>query len=196
MNNPFYLLQGTIFRTQEDLKNLIEINEVFSDESLIVARRNVFRKYQSYVDVFLDSIGSKYKSFSRAVQELQDFVNSYKVQYVGKNADLGKVEVDFDKGLFIYLVTDPSDTYTTKEGELIYNKKILIHFFNADFKNFWEAALKGLQLEANFYLSNKLDTNNELQIIKHKANKFYKILTSPINYQKIIDNEFGKVVKK
>lgn len=196
MNNPFYLLQGTIFRTQENLNDLIEINEVFSNESLIVARRNAFRKYQSYVDVFLDSIGSKYKTYNDAIQKLQDFVNSYRVEYAANNPDLEQVDVDFDKGLFIYLVIDPSDTYRTKEGELIYNKKVLIHFFNADFENYWKAALQGLQVETDFYLTNKFDASNELQLIKHTAGNSYSIFFSPINYQKIIDNEFGKTIKK
>jgi len=117
MGTPLYLLQGTLFRTQSKLYDLIEINEIFQDINPILARDQVFSKYQSYVDVFLESQGLVYESNNQVGKELAIFINSHQEQYAFNNPVLGQFDVDFDKGLFIYLVTDPMDVFTTLEGE-------------------------------------------------------------------------------
>ncbi len=44
-NTPFYLLQGTIIPSKENLNDLLEINEIFENDSLIAARKNAFNKF-------------------------------------------------------------------------------------------------------------------------------------------------------
>lgn len=195
MNTPFYLLQGTIFRTQENLNDLIEIDEVFYAENLINARQKAFQRFQSYLDVFLDSIGHPYQSYEDAIETLADFVNSYKLEYAAKNIDLGRLDTDFDKGLFLYLVTDPSDTFTTKEGTLIYNQKYLLHFFNNNFNNYWRPVFNDLKDEYWFYKTHNYTFENQSCKIntgkQFDKKKIVDILQSPINFQKLIDQELN-----
>ena len=189
MKTPIYLLNGTIFRTQENLTDLIEINEVFQDKNPIVAREKVFSKYQSYVDIFLESQGLEYESYEQAEKNLSDFIDSYKLEFVMNNPDLGQVDIDFDKGLFIYLVTDPTDIFTTKEGEIIYNKKHLIHFINNQFTNLKDATFNALCKEFEFYKINGYDIKNykcEVDISGlFEDEKIISTLKTPIDFQKL-----------
>jgi hypothetical protein len=191
-NKPFYLLNGTIFSTPEDLSNLLEVNEVFREESLIDARRKAFNKFQSYLEVFLQSLDYAYTSYEDTVKKLNAFVDSHRIEYAGNNPELGQLEIDFDKGLFLYLVTDPSDTYTTKEGKLTYNQKYLVHFFNNNFDNYWRAVFNDLQEEFGFYLTHQIESGREKCSIKtttrFKEQKLVNILSSPIDFQRINHN--------
>ncbi len=186
MGTPLYLLQGTLFRTQSKLYDLIEINEIFQDINPIVAREQVFNKYQSYVDVFLESQGLVYESNSKAEKALGVFIYSKRKQYALNKPFLGLLDVDFDKGLFIYLVTDPMDVFTTLEGEKIYNKKHLIHCMNNEPELFNEFLFSGLQAEYEFYKSNGFSTKDytyNLEILDFFGNKnSISILKTPIDF--------------
>jgi hypothetical protein len=188
MIKPFYLLQGTIFRTQDDLTNLIEINEAFKDESLIEARKKAFSKCQSYIDVLLESQGLKYESHKQAEKNLNVFFDSKSLEFPMKNQELGQVDSDFDKGLFIYLVTDPTDLFTTLEGKQIYNAKHLIHFFNREFESFNVMVLRELHLELEFYKKNRFyikDHKCDIYISTLFKEQVIPILKTPIEFQKL-----------
>ena len=165
LKTPLYLLQGTIFRNQDNLTDLIEINEVFQDDSLIEARKRAFSKYQSYIDVFLESLGLVYESHEQTKRRLNHFFDSKRMQFPLRNPELGKVVVDFDKGLFIYLVTDSSDIFTTLEGRQIYNAKHLVHFIYGKTESLNELVLKELKLEFEFYESNGFSIKDHKCII-------------------------------
>ncbi len=186
MNAPLYLLQGTLFRTQSNFSDLIEINEVFQDKNPILAREQVFSKYQSYVDVFLESQGLVCESNNQVGKELAIFMDSHQELYAFNNPVLGQLDVDFDKGLFIYLVTDPIDVFTTLEGEKIYNKKHLIHGMNNKPKLFNEFLFSGLQAEFEFYKNNGFSTKDytyNVEILDFYGNKnSISILKTPIDF--------------
>lgn len=187
MTKPFYLLQGTIFRTQGNLTDLIEINEEFQDESLIESRKRAFSKCQSYVDVLLESQGLKYESHKQAEKNLNVFFDSKRLEFPLKNPKLGQVESDFDKGLFIYLVTDPTDLFTTLEGRQIYNSKHLIHFINRKFDSFNEMVLRELHLELEFYKKNRFcikDHKCDIYITTLFKEQVIPILKTPIEFQR------------
>ena len=188
MKTAYYLLQGTLFRSQSNLNDLIEIHEVFQDENLIAARERVFNKYQSYVDVFLESRGMVYESYELAEKELSIFIDSYRKHYALNNPDLGPVDLDFDKGLFIYLVTDSTDVFLTYEGEKIYNKKHLVHSIITNSEFIKEFVFKGLQAECAFYKSNGFSIkayNCEIEIPGlYGDKKSVSILKTPIDFQK------------
>lgn len=42
------------------------------------------------------------------------------------------IKFEFDKGLSIYLIMTDSKTFTTLEGELVYEDKLLIHDLNSE----------------------------------------------------------------
>lgn len=191
-NNPFYLLKGTVFRSSDNEKNLIEVNEIFQNKSLLEARKQAFSKLYSYIDVFLESIGKEYSTHCEAVKDLESFIKSSKVQFALNNPDLGKVDSDFDKGLTIYLVTDSSNIYRTKEGQIIYNNKIPVYAFSNSFHLDKELIYPGLEHEYLFYISNKLfhddneRTDNSMSMpgtikIKTVIKGDYEILASVLN---------------
>jgi len=189
MKTPLYLIQGTLFRYQDDLTDLIEINEEFQDLSLIDSRKRAFGKFQSYVDVLLESQGLKYESYEQAVRDLNVFFTPVNLNTPMNDPDINQIDRDFDKGLFLYLVTDPTDIFTTLEGEQIYNKKHLIHFINCKFETFSELVFNALQLELDFY------NRNRISIKGHKCGiyisrlfedvKIIPILKTPIDFQKL-----------
>jgi hypothetical protein len=161
MNKPFYLLKGTAYRKDNEVENLVEINEIFQNKDLLEARRQVFSKFQSFIDVFLLSVKKRYKSHSQTVADLMKFIKSSKEQIILNIPDLD-MNVDFDKGLFVYFVLDSSDKFITQEGETIYNDKILIYSFSSDIMQDAKLIRNGLEKEYKLYVKNKL-FNSEVE---------------------------------
>ncbi|MGD9993960.1 MAG: hypothetical protein AB7S69_11725 [Salinivirgaceae bacterium] len=191
MNKPLYLLKGTIYRNDSDLDNLVEIEEIFKHDNLFEARKQVFNKYQSYVDVFLESIDSSYESFEQTVLELERFIKSSRQKFILNEPENGEIEIDFDKGLFIYLVPDSSKISYTKERQIIYEDKILIHSFCDNLGDDMKYVYNGLINEYSFYKSIQIFENFELpkDALVHLRKEFrgVDILISPIDFQKWID---------
>lgn len=189
MKTPLYLLQGTLFRNQDNLTDLIEINEEFQDFSLIESRKRAFSKFQSYVDVLLESQGLKYESHEQAEKNLNVFFTPVNMKSSKNDPDINQIDRDFDKGLFLYLVTDPTDIFTTLEGRQIYNKKHLVHFINGKFEIFRELVFNALQLELDFYKSNRIFIKRHkcgIYISRLSKNvKIIPILKTPIDFQKL-----------
>ena len=120
----FYQLKGTMFRSKNNETNFIEINEIFVDESPIVAREKAFNTYQNYIDVFLQAKEKEYISHEQTVIELKDFTSSYKREFLKfGNEIIDEIDLDFDKGLNIYMVYQNSPIFKTVEGEVIYENK-------------------------------------------------------------------------
>jgi len=63
MSKFYYLLKGTLYPSQDNLDDVIEINEVFKRDNPIEARERVIELYEKYVDVLLKSKGKKKKIF-------------------------------------------------------------------------------------------------------------------------------------
>ena len=187
MSNPIYHLKGTLYRTQDNLKDLVEIDEVFEDASPIVAREKAFSRYQSLIDVFLQSKDLEYQSHEQAEEKMTDFVDSYKKEYALGNPDL-EIDVDFDKGLYIYFITDPNDTFTTKEGVVTYNKKHLIHYLDNQFDSYHGDVLTSLRSEYKYYKDNSYDIKDYKCDINTSVifedTPFVTILNTPLNFQK------------
>jgi len=182
-NVPFYQVRGTLFRTKQSDENPVIINEVFKDEQPIIARDKAFNCYQNYIDVLAESKGVKADIFKNYSTKLQDFVNSYsqKTANVGKVA-IDTIDVDFDKGIFVYLVlTDES--FITKEGELIYENKKLIHCFDNQFMDFTKEIIDALSFEFLYYKEHDFDYKHDKKEISiNKGGTIIKIsiLDSPI----------------
>ena len=189
MKTPLYLLQGTLFRNQDNLSDLVEINEEFQDRSLIESRKRAFSKFQSYVDVLLESQGLIYDSHEQAEKNLNVFYTHVNRKSSMNTPDSIQIDKDFDRGLFLYLVTDPTDIFTTLEGEKIYNKKHLIHFINGKSDAFKKLVFNALQLELDFYKCNTISIKNHkcgIYISRlFKEVKIIPILKTPIDFQKL-----------
>lgn len=141
-----YLLKGTFFRSPNDQKNLVEINEIFEDVDIRSARKNAMRKFQSYIDVLLESLGLQYESDDQAQKDLQKFVKSHKKK---KDFIIPEFEVDedFDKGLYLYFIPEGSKTFTSLEGEKIYENKYLIRYLDNGFLNLEKNVKDGILRE-------------------------------------------------
>jgi len=197
LKTPLYLLQGTLFRNQDDLTDLIEINEEFQNMSLIESRKRAFSKFQSYVDVLLESQSLIYESHEQAEKDLNVFYSPINIKYSSNNPGLIQIDKDFDKGLFLYLVTDPTDIFTTLEGEQIYNKKHLIHFINGKFDTFKGLVFNALQTELDFYKRNRISIKGHkcgIYIWRLFKNvKIIPILKTPIDFQKLLEVTLAEI---
>ena len=184
-NLPFYQVRGTLFRTKQSDENPVIINEIFKDEQPIIAREKAFKCYQNYIDVFAESKGIKSDSFDEYNAKLQDFTNSYsnKIAKVG-NVSIGTIDVDFDKGLNVYLVLN-DESFITKEGELIYENKKLIHSFDNNFIDFTKEILEALKFEYAIYTERGYSCKKFRREISFKNETTIEniiILDSPLNF--------------
>jgi hypothetical protein len=188
----FYLLKGTMFRSKGNETDLVEINEIFKDENPIVARENAFKTYQNYIDVFLQANNKQYISYEQTVIELQDFTNSYKREYwkIG-NEIISEIDLDFDKGLNLYMVYENSPIYQTVEGEKIYENKLLIHFIENKLSDLVWNVLDNLFEEFKIYELNKYDFRNykiEIETADPFSNEsnVKDYLETPIDFYRIL----------
>ena len=186
----FYHVKGTLFRAKNNYDNLIEVNEIFRHENPIIARQNAFNFYQNYIDVFLQSKGEKYISHEETIRRLADFVRSDQKKYakIGTHI-IDTIDVDFDKGLSIYLVMENSKVFTTLEGETCYEKKHMIHCLNNDLHDYVytsSSIIEALKYEYQQYKKHGYDTANQQQVIEYLSPKSRTlkttILYSPIDF--------------
>lgn len=188
----FYQLKGTMFRSKGNETDLVEINEIFKDKNPITARENAFKTYQNYVDVFLQANNKEYLSYEQTVIELQDFTNSYKREFVKiGNEIIDEIDVDFDKGLSIYLIYENSPIYQTVEGEKIYENKLLIHFIENKLSDLVWNVLDNLFEEFKVYELNKYNFKNykiEIETADPFSNEsnVKDYLETPIDFYRIL----------
>jgi hypothetical protein len=191
-NKILYQLKGTMFRSKKNETNPIEINEIFEDDNPIIAREKVFNAYQNYIDVFLQGKEKEYISYEQTVIELQDFTNSYKREFVKiGNEIIAEIDVDFDKGLSIYMVHKNSPTFVTLEGEKIYENKLLIHFIENKLSDLVWNILDNLFEEFKVYELNKYNFKNykiEIETADPFSNEsnVKDYLETPIDFYRIL----------
>lgn len=187
MSKFFYLLKGTLYRSADNPEDLVEINEVFQNDNPIEARERAFEMYQNYLDVILEGKDMKYESHKQAFEALHDFLKSDKKEANPFIKELfGKPEHDFDKGLGVYLVMSDSKTFTTFEGELIYEGKTLIHDLNSSITGLQDHMFSGLLNEYELYKRFGYDCKDyEVTFAaaeKNAKNTHHIILKTPINH--------------
>lgn len=187
-----------MFRSKKNETNLIEINEIFEDENPIVAREKAFNTYQNYIDVFLQSKGKEYISHEQTVIELKDFTSSYKREFLKfGNEIIDEIDLDFDKGLNIYMVYQNTPVFQTVEGEVIYENKLLVHFIENKLSDLIWNVLANLFEEFKIYENNKYnfkDKKIEVETFGSFSNKsnVKAYLKTPIDFYKILDNKRTK----
>jgi hypothetical protein len=187
MSTLYYLVKGCLYRSKDNEENFIEINKVFKNDSPILARERAFEVYQNYIDVLLESKGLTYENHRDAVVATQDFI---KGESTTKNNFIegvfGDIHHDFDKGISVYMVMSNSKTFTTLEGELIYEDKILIHDLNSEINGLKEAMYQGLTQEYELYKQQGYDCKDYTAAFpcaeKSTKNKYQTILRTPINH--------------
>lgn len=163
MLKPIYLLEGTLYRNQnKNESDLICIKEEFISEDPIIARRNAFQKYKSYIDVLLDSLGYKFISHQQASRVLRPFVSSGMKTYFRGIPEL-EIDSDFDKGLFLYFIPSPQDKKYTTEGNVIYLNKYCIHYIDNSQIDFSHQVQKSLNFECKYYSEHHFRTSNQIR---------------------------------
>lgn len=130
MFGSIYQLKGIFYQSPNKENSILEINETFQDANILNARKKALMKFQSYIDVFLDSLGLTYSNDEQASEDLQNYMNS-KVDGSFKLDPEVKLDADFDKGLYLYFVPDSSQFFTSQEGEKVYNSKYLIRYIDS-----------------------------------------------------------------
>jgi len=170
MPYPIYHLKGTLFQSSNEERSLLEINEVFQHADILQARKNAHRKFQSYVDVLLESLGFTYVNDEQALQDLHRFMKSNNTNKFKLAPEL-KVDVDFDKGLYLYFIPDSSQFYTSQEGEKLYKLKYMVRYIDNGAEDFSSTVKKNAKIERGII---------NAMVIKEKTN----------------DEEFNAIIEK
>ena len=193
--NPkfFYQISGTLFRTKGNESNPVEVLKVFKNENPIIAREMAFNYYQNFIDVLLESKGKEYVSHEEMEIELQDFVNSYERKYFKLGGQIiAELDVDFDKGLNIYLVMADSEIYTSFQGEPIYEDKQLIHRIDNQFVDIKMELFHALRFEYSLYEKFEYEYKNFKRDYDvsglFEDPIFNSILDTPIDFNKVLDH--------
>jgi hypothetical protein len=193
----FYLVSESMFRYKNDETRLINVHEVFVDDDPIIARENAFGYFQSYIDVFLESRGEVFTTHEMAVEIIQDFVNSYRLEY-HKTGDVlfKEVNADFDKGLSICLVLSDAKTITLADGSKIYLETHPIHYIDNEFTDYKTNVFSALQFEYSLYSKYNYDCKNYKKVFNisklTKVVNFVSILNTPIDFNKVLASGFSE----
>lgn len=178
-----------MYRNNSDNLDFIEVDKVFKNDSPILARESAFEFYQNYIDVFLQNLGHSYNSHEETLFLLKDFIKNKEDSYqkIG-NELLWKIDEDFDKGLFVYLITDEYDKFETLEGVTVYNSKIQIHNLDYNSNTLFDDLYSNLKAEFELYKINNLDTKNYIVEYNFDKSKFITelkpTLKTPINFER------------
>ena len=149
MAHFFYHVNGTMIRSKGNDTNMIEVNEIFKDDNPIIAREKAFKCYQNYIDIFLESKGLQYISHEVTERVLQDFFNSYKKSHFKLAGEIiDEINIDYDKGLTIYLVMENSKL---GEGQTLFEDRLVIHYIDNQFIDIHEHVLNALLQEFTLY---------------------------------------------
>jgi hypothetical protein len=189
MKKPFYLVSGTLYRNNSENPDLIEVNEVFKNDSPIEARERAFTFYQNYIDVFLENLGKSYNNHEETLFWLRSFIKNQKESYqkIG-NELMWQIDEDFDKGLFVYLVFDEDKKFETLEGKTVYENKIQIHRLDYSPNELYDDLYSNLKMEFELYEKQNFDIKNykiEYDFDKSKLiTELKPTLRTPIDYKK------------
>lgn len=124
MNAAFhYIVKGKLIRFRESNIDFLEFEEKFENENPIVARKEAFRYYQNYIDVFLQSKGREYVSHTQTKKDLNSFVDPGKKKAIL----MGDREIEYSdaygNGIGIFLVIDKpklDDSDEDKTGDELF----------------------------------------------------------------------------
>ena len=188
----YYLLKGTLYRSKDNPEDLIEINQEFKNNDPIEARKRVFEVYQNTIDVLLQSKGENYKSHDQARIVLTSFIRNNHINFNEVRTTLNSfydkfdAEIDFDKGLSIFLVHSNTKIFTTLEGQVIYEDKLLLHDLNSQIKGLKEDMFNALLAEYNLFQKFDYDCKDYITTFPTTNNLEAKdtnyVLSTPINY--------------
>ena len=184
-----------MFRSKGDDTNLIEVNEIFKDENPITARKNAFKYYQNYIDVFLDSKGLQYISHEETERVLQDFFNSHEKKYFKLGDDIvDEINVDFDKGLSVYLVMENSKL---SQGQTMFEGRMVIHYIDNQSVDIHDHVFNALLQEFALYEKYGYDyTDYKREYVSTGSPNgliIGTVLESPLDINKILEN-IGKTM--
>ena len=114
------------YKSADEIK-FLEIEEVFENETPILARDAAFSFYQSYIDVLLQGKGKIYFSDSQARNELKTFIETGTTTKI----KFGDMELEFDdsegNGIGVFLIIDIPQEKKIEALSLKQGDEFLIH---------------------------------------------------------------------
>jgi hypothetical protein len=195
MNNPIhYKLKAKLIKVNLDRDlDFFELNESFEAQNPIDARIKAFKQYQNYIDVLLESKGTKYVSDGEARTHLKSFITPNK----STKLKIGGAEIEFidsfGNGIGLYLIIDtPLEDSVDKKGDEIFIHGIDDSYFGY---NNPDRFLLGLEREYEYYEHFQLNTNGkEKEIVFCNRDEWeegfredepstYKILETPFSWE-------------
>jgi len=114
------------YKSADEIK-FLEVEEMFENESPILARDAAFNFYQNYIDVLLQSKGKKYHSDSQAREELKTFIEIGTKNKTKFGEQEFEIDNSFGNGIGIFLVIDIAKEETYELLSLKKNDEFLIH---------------------------------------------------------------------
>lgn len=179
----FYQLVGCAFRRKGELDDLVEVEKEFRDDDPIEARKKAFSLYQSYIDVLLEGVETRYTNYEEAHEKLQDFFRSGKKEYVklgGEEVTEMEIDNDWFTGFYIYMVPENSKYVTTKEGHVAYEDRVLVHGMSKEGSTAYKQYFENLLVEYEYYLEYELEAADEAVAIPKVDGSEMCVLQTPI----------------
>lgn len=178
----YYQIKGTLYRYKNNLEDYIEINEVCKNDSPIIARERAFEIYQNYLDVMLDHQENIFENHNDVVLAAKDFISFEEELETKQLQNVIKTQDDYDKGICIYLIMSNSKKFTTLEGEMIYEDKLLIHDLNSEIKGLKEHMHSELLKEYLLYKKFNYEFKDYAISLPDVNGDWQYFLQTPINH--------------
>ena len=170
-----YILQGELYRNQDNFSKPIVIYKEFREKNILEARNKCFNSFQSYIDVFLDSLNLDYVNHTQTIIDIKDFLYSKK-----DRNKIGLPIVENGIGINISFVYDDEIEYKPKNTDVKFYKgiKVIHGIENEKDVSLKEIYLKNLKFE--FKKLSKLGIIFPKNIIDEKL----RIIKTPYEFDK------------
>lgn len=182
----FYRLIVNLYRSSDIFETVIDTCEEFRNKNLIEAREECFRKYQSYIDVLLESLDKAYINHKNTVENFNSFLYSEKETLeCSPFYDSSGISISL---IYNDEVSEETEFYVNGKKHIFKNYvgEITIHgiestgigstihkYLNSNqAKNIY---INNLKLEKDIYDKNNFEIRN--------LNKEFNFLKTPIDFQ-------------
>jgi hypothetical protein len=184
--NIFYVVRGHFYRSKCVKENPVKICQTFKNENPVLARQAAFTYYQDYIELLLLNKGLAFESHKKAVEDLQDFFNSFSLE-----EELSGVNPDFFVEITISMVIDSNVKIVTSEGLEYYSDEIEIHSFNKKSNDIecQRDYFENLRREAAIYIERNYEirrTNSYDISLVFEDPEMLVLLESPIDFNELL----------
>ncbi|MFV0290933.1 MAG: hypothetical protein ACK5IJ_08580 [Mangrovibacterium sp.] len=122
---PLYILSGEMYKNTKDSNS--EKIEIYHEYD---TKEKALSMYQSYIEVFMESIGEEFTCVEAAEIALHRYLRKHENDIVNILGD--EVSDDVFNGLWVWYVPDANKFYVLKEGGRYYRYREVVASFGDD----------------------------------------------------------------